>query len=46
MDPHSGNSASAAGSKKEKKTKKNYEDSDVKKKFVSIRFINVLFFFI
>lgn len=42
MDPHSGNSASAAGMKKEKKTKKNYEDGDGKKKFVSIfRSMNV-----
>ncbi|KAM7417652.1 hypothetical protein PAMA_017339 [Pampus argenteus] len=33
MDPHTGNSASAAGPKKEKKSKKNYEDGDGKKKF-------------
>lgn len=36
MDPHTGNSASAAGPKKDKKSKKNYEDGDGKKKFVSI----------
>lgn len=37
MDPQSGNSASAAaGPKKDKKSKKNYEDGDGKKKFVSI----------
>ncbi|KAM7389753.1 hypothetical protein PAMP_023711 [Pampus punctatissimus] len=34
MDPHTGNSASAAGPKKEKKSKKNYEDGDGKKKFL------------
>ncbi|XP_039975314.1 protein diaphanous homolog 1 isoform X2 [Xiphias gladius] len=34
MDPHTGNSASAAGPKKEKKLKKNYEDGDGKKKFL------------
>ncbi|XP_070769348.1 protein diaphanous homolog 1-like [Enoplosus armatus] len=34
MDPHSGNSASAAGPKKDKKSKKNYEDGDGKKKFL------------
>ncbi|XP_056294846.1 protein diaphanous homolog 1 [Pseudoliparis swirei] len=33
MDPHTGNSASAAGPKKDKKAKKNYEDGDGKKKF-------------
>lgn len=36
MDPYTGNSASAAGPKKDKKSKKNYEDGDGKKKFVSI----------
>lgn len=36
MDPNTGNSASAAGPKKDKKSKKNYEDGDGKKKFVSI----------
>lgn len=38
MDPHSGNGASAAPVSKggkEKKPKKNYEDGDGKKKFVS-----------
>ncbi|XP_058505413.1 protein diaphanous homolog 1 isoform X2 [Solea solea] len=36
MDPHTGNSASAAGPKKDKKSKKNYkeEDGDGKKKFL------------
>lgn len=38
MDPHTGNSASAAGPKKDKKSKKNYEDGDGKKKFVSVTF--------
>ncbi|KAK2849116.1 hypothetical protein Q5P01_008950 [Channa striata] len=33
MDPNTGNSASAAGTKKDKKSKKNYEDGDGKKKF-------------
>lgn len=36
MDPYTGNSASGAGPKKDKKSKKNYEDGDGKKKFVSI----------
>lgn len=37
MDPYTGNSASAAAApKKDKKSKKNYEDGDGKKKFVSI----------
>lgn len=37
MDPNNGNSASAAaGPKKDKKSKKNLEDGDGKKKFVSI----------
>lgn len=36
MDAHTGNSASASGPKKDKKAKKNYEDGDGKKKFVSI----------
>lgn len=36
MEPNTGNSASAAGPKKDKKSKKNYEDGDGKKKFVSI----------
>lgn len=35
MDPYTGNGASAAGPKKDKKSKKNYEDGDGKKKFVS-----------
>lgn len=35
MDSNSGNSASAAAPKKDKKSKKNYDDGDVKKKFVS-----------
>lgn len=39
MDPHTGNSASAAGNKKDKKTKKNYEDGEGKKKFVSIQLV-------
>ncbi|XP_011608876.2 protein diaphanous homolog 1 isoform X2 [Takifugu rubripes] len=34
MDPNTGNSASAAGPKKDKKSKKNYEDGDGKKKFL------------
>ncbi|XP_071400331.1 protein diaphanous homolog 1-like isoform X2 [Centroberyx affinis] len=34
MDPYSGNSASAAVPKKDKKAKKNYEDGDGKKKFL------------
>ncbi|XP_029962802.1 protein diaphanous homolog 1 isoform X2 [Salarias fasciatus] len=34
MDQHTGNSASAAGPKKDKKSKKNYEDGDGKKKFL------------
>ncbi|XP_051810667.1 protein diaphanous homolog 1 [Acanthochromis polyacanthus] len=33
MDQHTGNSASAAAPKKDKKSKKNYEDGDTKKKF-------------
>nr|XP_020450181.1 protein diaphanous homolog 1 [Monopterus albus] len=33
MDPNTGTSASAAGLKKDKKSKKNYEDGDSKKKF-------------
>lgn len=37
MEPHTGNSASAAGgTKKDKKSKKNYDDGEGKKKFVSI----------
>lgn len=37
MDQHTGNSASAAGPKKDKKSKKSKEeDGDAKKKFVSI----------
>lgn len=36
MDPNTGNSASAAGPKKDKKSKKSIEDGDGKKKFVSI----------
>ncbi|XP_034036949.1 protein diaphanous homolog 1-like [Thalassophryne amazonica] len=39
MDPQSGNSASAAGSKKDKKAKKSYEDGDGKKKFTLKRLI-------
>lgn len=35
MEPNTGNSASA-GAKKDKKSKKSYEDGDGKKKFVSI----------
>lgn len=43
MDPYTGNSASAAVPKKDKKSKKNLEDGDGKKKFVSIfRFHNEL----
>lgn len=43
MDPYTGNSASAAAPKKDKKSKKNLEDGDGKKKFVSIlRFHNEL----
>ncbi|XP_068443664.1 protein diaphanous homolog 1 isoform X2 [Clinocottus analis] len=34
MDPHTGSSASAAGPKKDKKSKKNYEDGEGKKKFL------------
>ncbi|XP_028271255.1 protein diaphanous homolog 1 isoform X2 [Parambassis ranga] len=34
MDQQTGNAASAAGSKKDKKSKKNYEDGDGKKKFL------------
>ncbi|XP_030000977.1 protein diaphanous homolog 1 isoform X2 [Sphaeramia orbicularis] len=34
MDQHTGNSASAPGPKKDKKSKKNYEDGDGKKKFL------------
>ncbi|XP_069387328.1 protein diaphanous homolog 1 isoform X2 [Paralichthys olivaceus] len=34
MDPPTGSSASAAGPKKDKKSKKNYEDGDGKKKFL------------
>lgn len=36
MDPNTGSSASASGPKKDKKPKKNYEDGEGKKKFVSI----------
>ena len=36
MDSNSGNAASGSASKKDKKSKKNYEDGDTKKKFVSI----------
>uniref|UniRef100_A0A671UA95 Diaphanous related formin 1 n=1 Tax=Sparus aurata TaxID=8175 RepID=A0A671UA95_SPAAU len=39
MDPNTGNSASAAGPKKDKKSKKNYEDGDGKKKFKLKRLI-------
>ncbi len=41
MDPHTGNSASAAGPKKDKKSKKNYDDGDGKKKFVSIHQVDL-----
>lgn len=41
MDPHTGGSASAAGPKKDKKSKKNYEDGDGKKKFVSIKLVQL-----
>ncbi|KAG7230326.1 hypothetical protein INR49_024430 [Caranx melampygus] len=34
MDPYQGNGASAAGPKKDKKSKKNCEDGDGKKKFI------------
>ncbi|XP_026185720.1 protein diaphanous homolog 1 isoform X2 [Mastacembelus armatus] len=34
MDPNTGTSAAAAGLKKDKKSKKNYEDGDGKKKFL------------
>lgn len=47
MDPNTGNSASAAGPKKDKKSKKNYEDGDGKKKFVSIsKFYCALYIFV
>ncbi|XP_034738911.1 protein diaphanous homolog 1-like isoform X3 [Etheostoma cragini] len=39
MDPQTGSSASAAGPKKDKKSKKNYEDGDGKKKFTLKRLI-------
>ncbi|XP_035525704.1 protein diaphanous homolog 1-like [Morone saxatilis] len=39
MDPPTGNSAAAAGPKKDKKSKKNYEDGDGKKKFKLKRLI-------
>lgn len=39
MDPYTGNSASAAPPKKDKKSKKNYEDGDGKKKFTLKRLI-------
>ncbi|XP_069575898.1 protein diaphanous homolog 1 [Brachyistius frenatus] len=39
MDQHTGSSASAAGTKKDKKSKKNYEDGDGKKKFKLKRLI-------
>ncbi|XP_053285533.1 protein diaphanous homolog 1 isoform X1 [Pleuronectes platessa] len=39
MDPHSGSSASASGPKKDKKSKKNYEDGEGKKKFTLKRLI-------
>uniref|UniRef100_A0A8C2WGI6 Diaphanous related formin 1 n=1 Tax=Cyclopterus lumpus TaxID=8103 RepID=A0A8C2WGI6_CYCLU len=39
MDPHTGNAASAAGPKKDKKSKKNYEDGEGKKKFKLKRLI-------
>ncbi|XP_028315683.1 protein diaphanous homolog 1 isoform X2 [Gouania willdenowi] len=39
MDPNTGNSASAAGPKKDKKSKKSYEDGEGKKKFKLKRLI-------
>uniref|UniRef100_A0A8D0CQZ5 Diaphanous related formin 1 n=1 Tax=Sander lucioperca TaxID=283035 RepID=A0A8D0CQZ5_SANLU len=39
MDPNTGSSASAAGPKKDKKSKKSYEDGDGKKKFTLKRLI-------
>ncbi|KAM9795020.1 protein diaphanous homolog 1 [Neosynchiropus ocellatus] len=39
MDPYTGQSASAGGPKKEKKSKKNYDDGDGKKKFTLKRLI-------
>ncbi|KAF0039723.1 hypothetical protein F2P81_007958 [Scophthalmus maximus] len=36
MDPHTGSSASGAGPKKDKKSKKHYEDGEGKKKFVDM----------
>lgn len=39
MEPYTGNSASAAGPKKDKKAKKNVEDGDGKKKFTLKRLI-------
>lgn len=42
MDPNTGNSASAAGAKKEKKSKKNYDDGEGKKKFVSIHMFRLV----
>ncbi|XP_078116739.1 protein diaphanous homolog 1 isoform X1 [Sander vitreus] len=39
MDPNTGGSASAAGPKKDKKSKKSYEDGDGKKKFTLKRLI-------
>lgn len=39
MDPYTGNSASAAAPKKDKKSKKSYEDGDGKKKFTLKRLI-------
>uniref|UniRef100_A0A8D3D5T2 Diaphanous related formin 1 n=1 Tax=Scophthalmus maximus TaxID=52904 RepID=A0A8D3D5T2_SCOMX len=39
MDPHTGSSASGAGPKKDKKSKKHYEDGEGKKKFTLKRLI-------
>lgn len=41
MEPNTGNSASAAGPKKDKKSKKSYEEGDGKKKFVSILHVHL-----
>lgn len=41
MDHQTGSSASAAGPKKDKKSKKSYDDGDGKKKFVSIPLVQL-----
>lgn len=41
MDQQTGSSASAAGPKKDKKSKKSYDDGDGKKKFVSIPLVQL-----